>query len=74
METARITTKGQLTIPKNIRETAHLKKGDIVALDVEDGHILMRKVVPEGKSYLHSVQETLREWSSDEDEAAWRDL
>jgi AbrB family looped-hinge helix DNA binding protein len=74
METAKITSKGQMTIPKNIRETAHLKTGDIVALDIEDNHILMRKVTPEGKSYLHSVQETLPEWSSDEDEAAWRDL
>jgi len=74
METAKITSKGQMTIPKRIRDTAHLKSGDVVALDVEDGRIVMRKVTPTDSPYLQSVQDTLSEWSSSEDEAAWRDL
>jgi AbrB family looped-hinge helix DNA binding protein len=73
MELARITAKGQMTIPKKVREAAHLKSGDVVALDVEGDRILMRKIVGDDE-YLVAVQGTLDEWSSPEDEDAWRDL
>lgn len=74
METAKITSKGQMTLPKKIREAARLRAGDVVALDVEGGRILMRKLAPREDKYLKSVQATLTEWASPEDEAAWRDL
>ena len=73
MELARITAKGQMTIPKKVREAAHLKSGDVVALDVEGDRVLMRKIVGDDE-YLAAVQGTLDEWSSPEDEDAWRDL
>lgn len=73
MELARITAKGQMTIPKKIREAARLKSGDVVALDVEGDRVLMRKIVGDDE-YLAAVQGTLDEWSSPEDEDAWRDL
>ena len=74
MELARITSKGQMTIPKRVREEAHLKSGDIVSLAVEGERILMRKIKPADEAYLRSVQATLDEWGSPEDEEAWRDL
>ncbi len=74
METAKITSKGQMTLPKKIREAARLRAGDVVALDVEGGRVLMRKLTPREDEYLKSVQTTLTEWTSPEDEAAWRDL
>jgi AbrB family looped-hinge helix DNA binding protein len=73
MELARITAKGQMTIPKKVREAAHLNSGDVVALDVEGDRIFMRKIVGDDE-YLAAVQGTLDEWSSPEDEDAWRDL
>ena len=73
MELARITAKGQMTIPKKVREAARLKSGDVVALDVEGDRILMRKIVGDDE-YLAAVQGTLDEWNSPEDEDAWRDL
>lgn len=45
MELARITSKGQMTIPKKVREAARLKSGDVVALEVEGDRVLMRKIV-----------------------------
>lgn len=74
METAKITSKGQMTLPKKIREAARLRAGDVVALNVEGGRVLMRKLAPREDKYLKSVQTTLAEWASPEDEAAWRDL
>jgi AbrB family looped-hinge helix DNA binding protein len=74
MEIARITSKGQMTIPKKVRQAAHLKTGDVVAFEVEDDRILMRKLAPSENDYLKAVERTLSEWSTPEDEAAWRDL
>jgi AbrB family looped-hinge helix DNA binding protein len=82
METAKVTSKGQMTIPKHIRERAHLSTGDTLVLDMENGRIVMRKLMPQegaqkgakDQEYLRSVQATLNEWSSPEDEEAWRDL
>jgi AbrB family looped-hinge helix DNA binding protein len=40
----RITVKGRVTIPKRIREVAHLSPGDYVELDVNSsGEIVVRK-------------------------------
>lgn len=74
MHVAKITSKGQMTIPKKVRQAAHLKTGDVVAFEVEDDRVLMRKLAPGRDEYLKGVERTLTEWTSPEDEAAWRDL
>ena len=74
MELARITSKGQMTIPKRVREAAHLAAGDTVTFVVDDDQVLIRKVAPGGDEYLRAIQGTLGEWSSPEDEEAWRGL
>jgi antitoxin PrlF len=70
MEIARITSKGQMTIPKRIRDAARLTSGDVVVLEVEEGRVTMRKLPPAEDRYLTGVQETLEEWNSAEDEDA----
>ncbi len=74
MELARITSKGQMTIPKRVRDAAHLASGDLMLFEVEDGRVTMRKLPVGEDAYLRGVQETLVEWASAEDEDAWRDL
>jgi AbrB family looped-hinge helix DNA binding protein len=74
MELARITSKGQMTIPKKVRDAAHLTAGDVVAFVVENDQVSIRKIVPGGDEYLRAVQGTLGEWNSPEDEEAWRGL
>lgn len=43
METARLTSKGQVTIPKAIRDRLKLEEGDRLALTEENGNILITK-------------------------------
>lgn len=43
MELAKITSKGQVTIPKNIRELMGLDIGDQIAFLVEDDKVLIIK-------------------------------
>ena len=74
MDIARITAKGQMTIPKRIRDAAHLMSGDVLVLEVGDGRVTMRKLPSGEDRYLKGVQETLQEWNSPEDNDAWRDL
>ena len=74
MEIARITARGQTTIPKRIREAAGFHEGDAIAFELEDDRVTIRKIVRDEDGYLSAVAETLSEWNSAEDEAAWRDL
>lgn len=42
--TATLTSKGQITIPKKLREKLDLQKGDKLVLVEENGNIILRKV------------------------------
>ena len=47
MEIGTVSTKGQVTIPKDIREALHLRAGDKVLFDLQSGdQALVRKAEP----------------------------
>ena len=74
MELSKITARGQTTIPKTIRDAAGLREGDVLAFEVEGDHLVVRKLAPGQDDYLRGLSTTMNEWTSAEDEAAWRDL
>ena len=74
MEVARITSRGQVTFPKSIREAADLHEGDVIAFVIEGDRLVLRKVVSGRGDYLHGLGEAMPEWLSPKDEEAWRDL
>ena len=75
MELARVTAKGQATIPKCIREAAHIREGDMLEFDVDSNNsIIIRRIESTIGIELLALQETLSEWNSAQDEEAWRDL
>ena len=74
MEIAKITARGQTTIPKRIRDEFGLNDSDVISFEVEDDHLIVRKVTRAQDDYLQGVSATLSEWASPEDEDAWRDL
>ena len=74
MEFAKITSRGQTTIPKPIRDAAALHEGDMIAFELAGDHVVIRKVYPERDDYLRGLKDTMDEWTSPEDEAAWHDL
>ena len=72
---AKITSKGQTTIPQQIREQLQVKAGDLIAWETTpEGAVLVRRVAPIDVEYLRAVQSTLEEWSGESDENAYRDL
>lgn len=44
MPVATITSKGQLTLPKDIRDALHLRQNDRVAIVIEDGVAVIRPI------------------------------
>ena len=74
MEIAKITARGQTTIPKRIRDELGLNDSDVISFEVEDDHLIVRKVTRAQDDYLQGLSATLGEWASPEDEDAWRDL
>lgn len=72
---AKIGSKGQVTIPADVRKKLHLATGDTLAWETEaDGRIWVRRIEPLDLDYLAAVSGTLSEWNSPEDDEAYRDL
>ena len=72
---AKITAKGQTTIPQNIRAALMVTPGDLIAWEVgADGTATVRRVRPMDMEYLRAVEGTLTEWAGAADEEAYRGL
>jgi len=72
---AKISSKGQVTIPADVRKKLHLATGDTIAWEIEaDGRIWVRRIEPLDLDYLAAASGTLSEWNSPEDDEAYRDL
>jgi bifunctional DNA-binding transcriptional regulator/antitoxin component of YhaV-PrlF toxin-antitoxin module len=70
----RITSKGQTSISREVRERLSLKPGDVIAYKLDHDGVRLRKQVPLDVAYLRAVQMTLCEWDSPADAAAFDDL
>ncbi len=75
MANSKLTSKFQATIPKEIRATLGLKKGDHIIFEItRDNHVEIRKATATDVMYLKSVESTLNEWDSKNDTQDFRDL
>lgn len=72
---AKITAKGQTTIPQDVRAALHVVPGDLIAWEVGvDGTATVRRVQPMDIEYLRAIEATLGEWAGAADEEAYREL
>ena len=55
MEVAKITARGQTTIPKRIREAASLHGDDMLAFEVEGDHATVHKVTSGRDDYSQGL-------------------
>ena len=69
-----LTAKGQVTVPKAVRESLGPRQGNQLSWELEDGSVRVRAVAPVDLAYLRGLEASLREWSSAADEEAFRDL
>jgi len=72
---AKITAKGQTTIPQEVRTALKVVPGDLIVWDVAaDGTATVRRVQAMDLEYLRAVEGTLSEWHSAAYEEAYRGL
>lgn len=72
---AKITAKGQTTIPLAIRTLLNVKPGDLIAWEADaEGKVQVRRVQALDLDYLRAIEGTLNEWASPADEEAYREL
>lgn len=74
MIASRVSSKGQVTIPREIRDTLGVVQGDSLAYEVRDGVVILRRVEPFDAAFHKAVSDTLDEWNTPEDEEAFSDL
>ncbi len=73
-EFSRLTGKYQATVPALVRRSLGVGAGDRLAWVVEGDTVTLRRATPPDDGFTAALVETLSEWSSPEDEAAWRGL
>ena len=72
---ARLTSKCQATIPREIRKHLHIESGDEILYELlPDNTVLVRKTSPLDLDYLQALNSTMNEWKSEDDEQAYKDL
>lgn len=71
---SRLSSKGQVTIPKDARAVLKASAGDVVSFEIADDTVVLRKVEPFDAAFHRTLSVTLDEWTSPEDEEAFGDL
>jgi antitoxin PrlF len=76
MKTAisKLTKKYQATVPEPVRRKLNLKAGDVIAFEIEDDTVKLRKARPIDIEFSNALIPTLSEWESQNDEEAYNDL
>ena len=59
MEIARVTSKGQITIPRDIREKMNIKKGDKILFFENDGKYFLQNSASIAIKALEDLQKTM---------------
>lgn len=74
LQTSRLTTKYQATVPTSVRKLLQLKAGDLVGFEIEGNEVRLRRATPLDVAFTQALEGTLAEWSSEQDDQAFKDL
>lgn len=74
MTLGKITSKGQVTLPKSVRKRLSLEPGDTIAYEIEGEAVRIHKVQELDLAWHRAVAGALEEWNSPEDDEAFRGL
>jgi AbrB family looped-hinge helix DNA binding protein len=74
VQTSKLSSKGQVTLPKEVREAIGARVGDTIAYEVQGEVVKIRKLEPFDAAFHQALSSTLDEWSTEADDEAFRDL
>jgi len=61
--TSKITSKGQVTVPKKVRDSLGLNEGDSLAYEVHENKAVIRRIPRVDIEWAGAIENTLNEWT-----------
>ena len=74
MQTSKLSAKNQVTIPRKVRERLGAKPGDLIAYEIKNDVVKLRRLEPFDAAFHAALSTTMDEWATPEDDEAFRDL
>lgn len=74
LQTSKLTSKFQATVPLSVRKALNLRAGDLVGFEINGTEIRLKRATPLDVAFAQALTGTLDEWSSAADDKAFRDL
>lgn len=74
LQTSKLTTKYQTTVPTSVRNVLQLKAGDMVGFEIDGDEVRLRRATPLDLAFTQALEGTLPEWASKEDDQAFKGL
>ena len=74
MQTSKVSSKGQITLPRKVRDALGAKAGDVILYEVEGDTVKLKRLELFDAAFHRALSSTLDEWATDEGEEAFRDL
>ena len=71
MQTSKLSSKSQVTLPKEVRAALGARPGDTIAYEVEGNLVRIKRLEPFDAAFHKALSNTLSEWATDEDEEAF---
>jgi AbrB family looped-hinge helix DNA binding protein len=71
MQTSKLSSKSQVTLPKEVRAALGARPGDTIAYEVEGNLVRLKRLEPFDAAFHQALSSTLSEWTTDEDEEAF---
>jgi antitoxin PrlF len=71
MQTSKLSSKSQVTLPKEVRAALGAGPGDTIAYEVEGNIVRLKRLEPFDAEFHRALSNTLSEWATDEDEEAF---
>lgn len=65
---SKLSSKGQTTIPQEVRDQLKVRPGDLLQYSWESGQLVVRKFSVEEALYMTGLQAQLSEWSGSVDD------
>ena len=74
LQTSRLASKFQTTVPLSVRKALNLRAGDLVGFEITGTEIRLKRATPLDVAFTQALTGTLDEWSSEADNKAFGDL
>ena len=74
LHTAKLSAKFQATVPTPVRQALSLHAGDVIEFEVQGQEVRLRRAAPLDLDFVQALEATLTEWSSAQDDKAFKNL